>query len=284
MTSSTKKTLRQEMLEIVRANGWVLDTSVMTSGNNWSTQYNQDLHAFIKEAAHGGQWQIKLDYEVKGSYSNTIGDRLQGIKIRYIAPGTPTEEFTYGAYRSALDSKGRQEAREARRVVTVQRPAEYINPLAIDTDNEMIRSGQVVLKGQSKYDDSQETAIWRATGRDETGEIYYAKGGNARTLRQRAEILVRNIDLAIWVAAEIQYNDRVRRQQQLDARKLDAQERARNPHGVAATVIDWRKAVAELSSAASALQRADGKTTRNEMSALMIRLREAQAAVEGMVN
>lgn len=277
MTSSTKKSLRTKMLEIVKANGWVLDTSVLNSPR-YGGKYTQDPHVFLKAAAHGGLWQINLDYVIKDSWSRNVGERLQKIEIHYIAPGTETEYFTYGEYEYNRQSRGRTTEVVDNRV-TVQRHVEYLNPLMLDSDSDYLRKDSAVLKNPSKYDSNH--YLWDATGLDETGETFYTKGGNARTLRQRAEILVRNIDLAIWVAAELQFDSEVRSRQQQDAKRQDAIERAQAPQGVSADVDVWRVAVAELAAAASALQCADGKTTN--IIELTIRAREAMAAVDNMI-
>lgn len=91
---------REKLLALVKKQGWTLDKTARTIVNTWSRDRVQDPHVFLRDAAHGGQWRILLDYAIRSSYTgNAIGDRLHQVHISYIAADDPLHECPDGIQR-----------------------------------------------------------------------------------------------------------------------------------------------------------------------------------------
>ena len=225
MTKSTTNA-RTQLLDFVVASGWKLDETENTVANRsvWGTPERiQHPHAFVKAAAHGGVWKIKLDYRNRSSYSGGFDNVLRGVEVRHIFDGSEVALFPYNW--NAPKGSG------------------YIHAAK--------------LANSDKAKHLATSWIWNVT---------YGPTGSA-TLRQRAEMLIANPDLVIWLASEAKHQDAVRSAERLAARRADTEARNRPmPEG-------W----AELAKAARAVFYADGKS---DPVALIAALRDGIREVE----
>lgn len=229
MTKSTTNA-RTQLLDFVVASGWKLDETETIPLPRWSNKPGesqddriQHPHAFVKAAAHGGVWKIKLDYRNRSSYSGGFDNILRGVEVRHIFDGSEVALFPYDW--NASERSG------------------YIHAAKLQNSD------------KAKYVST--SWLWNVT---------YGPTGSA-TLRQRAEMLIANPDLVIWLAAEAKHQDAVRAAERLAARRADTEARQRPmPEG-------WD----ELVKAARAVTSADGKS---DPVALIAALRDGIREVE----
>jgi len=212
MTKSTTKTnARTQLLDFVVASGWKLDetkTTLAPGWNSWNSnpEHVQHPHCFVKAAAHGGVWQIKLDYTNRSSYNGGYDNILRVVEVRHIFDGSEVALFPYNW--NAPERSG------------------------------WIQAAKLENSDKAKYVST--SWLWNVT---------YGPTGSA-TLRQRAEMLIANPDLVIWLAAEAKHQQAVLLAEHQAARQADIEARQRPmPEG-------W----AELKKAAYAVERADGKS------------------------
>lgn len=236
---ATKQDAREKFLQIVRENGWKPDTTatVATSSRRLGSRDEraQDPHAFIKNAADGGTWRIDLDYSVSsgsGYFRSTRnGSTLRRLTLRYLPVGSSTETLDDGRVRLP-----------------------YIDPLTNDDHSQLSRWSRHDNVLFQPSDHNKPSALYEALDRE---------GAKPLTLRQRAELVVKDPDTAAWLAAEQRYNNDIAERKRRDAARLDEQLRARPLPVTVSTegyASEWRKLTWKLESAAKALDRADGKS------------------------
>jgi hypothetical protein len=215
------ETANTKFVAYIAANGWTLDPTATILKNHFGSHADrvQDPHVFVRPAAHGGFWRIKLDYSAP-SYSRTGFRRLQEVHVYYVPV------------------LGENPPR--RRAATLKRPGKYgsFNPL------------------------------WVAL--DTTGQ---------QSLRKRAERLVANPDLAMWLSFQAKHDENVREAEWVEQRRRDRELRNR-PLPVTVDEIEWAKLKYAAARAASAVERADG---RSDLPALVAALRAATDAIEGVL-
>ena len=73
---------RAKFLELVEANGWILDNDA-TVAVKYGRERKQDPYAFMKNAAHGGTWHIQLNYMNNTGWSTSYDERLRGVTVSY---------------------------------------------------------------------------------------------------------------------------------------------------------------------------------------------------------
>lgn len=60
---TAKLNARQRLIAHVLEHGWVNDpTATRFRGSVWSTKTERDPNVFLRQAAHGGTWRLKLEY------------------------------------------------------------------------------------------------------------------------------------------------------------------------------------------------------------------------------
>ena len=99
------------------------------------------------------------------------------------------------------------------------------------------------------------------------------------SLRQRAELLVKNPDLAAWLALEAKYQADERLHEDILRRREDRELRER-PLPITVDAEEWWKLTYPLARVAKAIKDADGKS---DLPALLEELRQVTAAVEAVV-
>lgn len=200
--ATTKTGARAQFLALVEAQGWAPDPAQTVARKRWDSERIQDPHAFTHPAAHGGQWEIKLDYVNDTGYTRGYDDRLRRVEV---------------SYRDADGIKSH--------------------------DSWQPNAG--TLKKPSTYD--------RHNG------LYEALGPG--TLRERAQRLVTDPDLAIWLAAESEHADQQAREAKYATERADRLAREQ-PLPVTVSQGDynseWWKLSFALKSAAEAVYGADG--------------------------
>lgn len=215
---------RTKFVQFVKDNGWVLDP-----GKTYTTRSDWGRHK--EETTVQNPHAFKKDaahggvWMIELDYSENGGYRRStGNTLRGVAI----------SYRAApgepeLDPFDGDEARSYRRASNVLRkPGNYDRV-------------KYVWDGLENADDAAKDA----------------------TMRERAEKLVRNPDLAIWLIAKTKYESEVRAANARAAAEADRLARAQ-PMPVLVTTAgwnsDWKQRTRELQEAATALYKADGKS------------------------
>lgn len=135
--------------------------------------------------------------------------------------------------------------------------------------------GEVTLQRTLVRPDSFRTfiALWEATA-----DPAKKNGG---TLRDRATLLVADVDLVAWLAEEVQHRIELQDRAERERREQDRRERARplplTPEGQQ----DWWRRKSEFKDAASKIWDADGKS---DLAELIVAARRALARVEDAVD
>lgn len=185
---------KDKLLAAVIANGWELDTTqTVNTFRGWGSfsrltkdeqakYIKQDPHAFVKPAAHGGTWAIKLDYNERGSYNRT-GKRLWGVRVRYIDPQGVEQPIPLLAERSSYDKSVTPAALYN---PSTTRWARYNSSLFVVTADSY---DTPLAKRVEKLVQDPDTVIWLAAEDRHNDEVRWAKEAEAKRidyeLRQR---------------------------------------------------------------------------------------------------
>lgn len=217
MTTTTKTTVREQLLDFVLSQGWEPDPdktvwsaySAYGYGHSADAVRIQDPHAFRKPAANGGTWHLELDYNVKSEFHKT-DNRLRHVYI----------ELT--------DAEGRRVSIGAQK---------HNTRVALTTD------------WSTYYTSSFVYQLGVATS-GPTGQ---------NTLRQRAQIIVANPELVLWLAEEGRVNYELRRAEERRRREEETKLRKR-PLDITVEPIEWKSLASKLDDAARTVRLADGLT------------------------
>ena len=217
MTTTTKTTVREQLLDFVRAQGWEPDPdkTVWSAYNAYRYGHSadavriQDPHAFRKPAANGGTWHLELDYNVKSEFHKT-DNRLRHVYI----------ELT--------DAEGKRVSIGAQK---------HNTRVALTTD------------WSTYYTSSFVYQLGVATS-GPTGQ---------NTLRQRAQIIVANPELVLWLAEEGRVNYELRVAEERRRREEETKARKR-PLDITIERSEWDTLTSALRNAAVALNGAHGLT------------------------
>lgn len=233
------------LIQFAADNGWVLDPTATTDYGK-----SQNKWVWIKDAAHGGKWRIEFDYRVRDSWRST-DDRLRGIDVCYIPAGAKIVKIEDGYDDEYVRTQWTQVERLHKALGwngnTLRPVTRWNKSVLFDVSNPAPESDKVP------------------------------------TLRKRAETLLANPDLVIWLAAERVHNDEIAREKRWEEEREDNALRARPlplkdgisqksyEDGSCFWKMQWR-----LKNAAHVICAADGKTD------LYAAVEEAQAALDAI--
>ena len=249
-------TNRDKTLADLVGKGWKNDETAVRwarSVKDWV----QDTDVWVRDAAHGGQWKLTLDYNSRERYG-CRDDRLRSAYVSYIEPDAKM-------VKPGLGNEGDDR---------IPLTAETSHPFG-----DWGYSKSLVIKNPGRYD--HETWLWDATN-PTTGK---------RSLRDRVALFADNPDLAVWAAGVIKrqhdtdLDNRVaaqREDQELRARRLPvtvSQEcDRRNPW--TDPVSEWWTLAQALKESAVAVAAADGKS---DLYALVREVEDSLAAVKSVL-
>jgi hypothetical protein len=223
-----KPNARTKFIDFVKEQGWELDpdkqlTSTRGFGKDRTEVKRQDPYAFRKAAAHGGTWMIKLDYTESGGYSYAT----TGNTLRRLMV-----TYRAGAGEPTMDPITNEEIEQS-----------YVR-----------YNHTITLRKPGNYDPFN--AFWEAL---EHGD----DAAKDATLKERAEKIVRNPDLAVWLAAAARFEHKEAIKRSREAARIDRELRSR-PMPVLVTTdgynSDWKQLTRALQEAATDLNKADGKS------------------------
>jgi hypothetical protein len=228
---------RARFIEVVKTNGWILDTTARRSSNRFGRETVQDPDVFVKPAADGGTWKIRLNYRNNSTkWETTYDDILRGVTIaHYDAEGKPSPEPKFPGQRD-------------QNIGVLQRPGKY------DRFN----------------------GLWEALGGDPKPKM--------PTLVQRAEMIVKDIETAVYLGYEANHHHDMERAEEHRQKKIEDELRSQKlPVTVAqgGWNSEWNGITGLIKMAAGRVADADGKSDLPDLLAqLAITLQEAVNALE----
>lgn len=206
MTPAKKSTIH----EFAVAQGWVLDpTKTINTWNGWGRPSNeadyikQDPNAFTKPAADGGTWKAQLKF-------NDGGKVLRAVELRYFDTAG-VERVIGDPARPTITSLSR---------TSWARPGEKGNW----PENDLCARtniGSAILANPARYSGLNESWLWEAA-RATT---------NDGPLRKQAEVLLADVELLVWLAAEMQFVTETRWAAERAEAKRIAELKAQEPEG-----------------------------------------------------
>lgn len=229
MTTKTKTTARERLINFAHAQGWELNP--LRTIWEWDTAPDtrvQHPTAFRKSDGEGGFWEIELDYSLATSFGE--GNRLRVVRIGH------------------RDAEGNLQA-------IGSRESDSTVPLSADYAD--------------GWPGSLSANLWAVTS-GVTG---------TNTLRGRAELLLANLPLALWLAEEAVYQ----RRERVAAERRARQEREalrQRPLDITVDRNEWNTLVSKLDQASRTLRWADGLT---DLPQTLAELEEAVANIRAVV-
>lgn len=93
-------TAKEKLFNLLDAQGWVQDPRAFKAkGRYTQDEFVLDRNFQVKDAAHGGQWRIRLEWTRKGSTWQTYeGDRIKSAHVTYAPEGIEYETSEKGLW------------------------------------------------------------------------------------------------------------------------------------------------------------------------------------------
>jgi hypothetical protein len=215
MTATKKSTIQ----EFAAAQGWVLDptksvnTHFLAWGPSWESlspaekarYIKQDPNAFVKAAADGGTWKVQLEF-------NDGGKVLRAVELRYFDAagverviGDPSDPFKTALSRTGYVSFGYNGNWPDNKVGL---PGAW-------------SIGSAILANPARYSGLSSSWLWDAA----------RPATNDGPLRKQAEVLLADVELLVWLAAEKQFVTETRWAAERAAKERIAALKAQQPEG-----------------------------------------------------
>lgn len=91
-------TSKEKLFNSLASNGWDLDPRAKKQTDRYNRALIQNPNVVVKDAAHGGQWRIHLNWAYSGvGFNRGEGNRLKSVHVDY-APTDVEYEVTEGGY------------------------------------------------------------------------------------------------------------------------------------------------------------------------------------------